>query len=251
MFIVKGIDFSVKILAIESSAGPASCAVWEERCILASAAVNTALTHSQTLLPMVSGMLSNAGLTLTDIDAYAVSAGPGSFTGIRIGVSAVKGMAFSDDRPCFGVSTLAAIARNADGLPFDGVVCAVMDARCQQVYSALFACRSGELTRLSPDAAISLEDLKKQLNSVQKPILMVGDGAQLCYNTFQAEIPALILAPAHLLYQQAAGVAREAAELMLSQAPLTHQQLQPVYLRLPQAERELRRRQAAQEDMGV
>lgn len=80
---------------------------------------------------------------------------------------------------------------------------------------------------------------------------MVGDGAQLCYNTFQAEIPALILAPAHLLYQQAAGVAREAAELMLSQAPLTHQQLQPVYLRLPQAERELRRRQAAQEDMGV
>ena len=160
-------------------------------------------------------------------------------------------MAFSDDKPCFGVSTLAAIARNADGLPFDGVVCAVMDARCQQVYSALFACRSGVLTRLSPDAAISLEDLKKQLNSVQKPILMVGDGAQLCYNTFQAEIPALILAPAHLLYQQAAGVAREAAELMLSQAPLTHQQLQPVYLRLPQAERELRRRQAAQEDMGV
>lgn len=118
----------MKILAIESSAGPASCAVWEERCILASAAVNTALTHSQTLLPMVSGMLSNAGLTLTDIDAYAVSAGPGSFTGIRIGVSAVKGMAFSDDKPCFGVSTLAAIARNADGLPFDGVVCAVMDA---------------------------------------------------------------------------------------------------------------------------
>ena len=237
----------MKILALETSAGPASCAVWEDHRILASASVNTALTHSQTLLPMVNGMLSSAGLLPQDVDAYAVSVGPGSFTGIRIGVSAVKGMAFSDNKPCFGVSTLAAIARNADGLPFDGVVCAAMDARCQQVYSALFACQHGVLSRLSPDAAVSLEDLKKQLNSVQKPILMVGDGAQLCYNAYREEIPALILAPAHLLYQQATGVAREAAELMLSEAPQTHQQLQPVYLRLPQAERELRRRQTGQE----
>lgn len=235
----------MKILAIETSAGPASCAVWEDHRTLANAAVNTALTHSQTLLPMVSGMLNSAGLTPKDVDAYAVSVGPGSFTGIRIGVSAVKGMAFSDDKPCFGVSTLAAIARNADGLPFDGVVCASMDARCQQVYTALFECRHGVLSRLSPDAAVSLENLKKQLISVQKPIFMVGDGAQLCYNAYRDEIPSLILAPPHLRYQQAVGVAREAAELMLSEPALSHRQLRPVYLRLPQAERELRKRQEA------
>ena len=236
----------MKILAIETSAGPASCAVWEDHRTLANAAVNTALTHSQTLLPMVSGMLNNAGLTPKDVDAYAVSVGPGSFTGIRIGVSAVKGMAFSDDKPCFGVSTLAAIARNADGLPFDGIVCASMDARCQQVYTALFECRDGVVTRQTPDEAISIEELKNRLISVKKSVIMVGDGANLCYNTLKDSVGTLRLAPPHLLYQQAAGVAAEAALLLREGRVTKAAELQPVYLRLPQAERELRRRQSAQ-----
>ena len=122
----------MKVLAIESSAGPASCALTEDGRILASAGVHTGLTHSQTLVPMVDGMLKNAGVPLQDVDLLAVAAGPGSFTGVRIGVAAVKGLAFARDIPCVGVSTLAAMARAADGIPFDGVVCAAMDARCRR-----------------------------------------------------------------------------------------------------------------------
>lgn len=175
----------MKILAIDTSAGPASCAVAEEGRLLASAFQNTRLTHSQTLLPMVESMLRGAALTLEEMDLLAVSAGPGSFTGLRIGMAAVKGMAFPGDKPCAAVSTLAAMARNLEGLPLEGLVCPVMDARCQQVYTALFECRDGVVTRQTPDEAISIEELKNRLISVKKSVIMVGDGANLCYNTLK------------------------------------------------------------------
>lgn len=224
----------MKILALETSAGPASCALVEDGRVLASAYINTPLTHSQTLMPMVESMLQNAGLTFSEVDRLAVTAGPGSFTGVRIGVAAVKGLAFAKDTPCASVSTLAAIARNMEGIGFDGVVCAVMDARCRQVYTACF--EKGE--RLTPDEAISLDDLKNRLISYKKPIFLLGDGAKLCYTAFEGDVPALYLAPEHLRYQNAVGVAAEAA---LSET-VTAEALQPLYLRLPQAERELRAR---------
>ncbi|HJD23470.1 MAG TPA: tRNA (adenosine(37)-N6)-threonylcarbamoyltransferase complex dimerization subunit type 1 TsaB [Firmicutes bacterium] len=232
----------MKVLAIESSAGPASCALTEDGRILASAGVHTGLTHSQTLVPMVDGMLKNAGVPLQEVDLLAVAAGPGSFTGVRIGVAAVKGLAFARDIPCVGVSTLAAMARAADGIPFDGVVCAAMDARCRQVYTALFDCRGGRLSRRTPDEALTLEELEKRLLFCNKSIFLVGDGAELCYNTFNSRIPGVILAPPHLRFQQAAGVAAEAARN--AEKAVSADKLQPVYLRLPQAERELRARQA-------
>ena len=236
----------MKILAIDTSAGPASCAVAEEGRLLASAFQNTRLTHSQTLLPMVESMLRGAALTLEEMDLLAVSAGPGFFTGLRIGMAAVKGMAFPGDKPCAAVSTLAAMARNLEGLPLEGLVCPVMDARCQQVYTALFECRDGVVTRQTPDEAISIEELKNRLISVKKSVIMVGDGANLCYNTLKDSVGTLRLAPPHLLYQQAAGVAAEAALLLREGRVTKAAELQPVYLRLPQAERELRRRQSAQ-----
>ncbi len=235
----------MKILAIDTSAGPASCAVVEEGEILASSVIYTKLTHSQTVLPMVQDLLRNAGLSWETIEVLAVSAGPGSFTGVRIGVAAVKGMAFSRNLPCAAVSTLAAMAQNVVDFPFDGVVCGAMDARCQQVYTALFSSAGGNIERMTPDEAISLEELKNRLISLKKPVLLVGDGAKLCYNTFQEEVSDLWLAPAAIRNQQATGVAAQAAVMAREGKLCSHDQLQPVYLRLPQAERELRQRQAA------
>lgn len=232
------------LLALDSSAGPASCALVNNQGILASAQVNTCLTHSQTLLPMVEDMLRNADVSLREIDAYAVSVGPGSFTGIRIGVAAVKGLAFPDDKPCIPVSTLEAIAQNADGMPFAGVICPAMDARCQQVYTAFFFCDRGRLSRIAPDAALSLEDWAKNAISFQKPLFCVGDGAQLCYNILGESGYESILAPVHLRYQTAAGVAAAALREASAGRMISANALQPLYLRLPQAERELKSRLA-------
>lgn len=230
----------MKILAIESTAGPASCAVCEDGRILACSSVHIGLTHSQTLIPMVHDMLKNAGIGLNDIDIFAVAAGPGSFTGVRIGVAAVKGLAFAGDKPCVGVSTLAAMARMAGGLPFDGIICAAMDARCGQVYTALFENHAGSVQRLTEDEAMSLDELKNRADYGEKSILFVGDGAELCYNAFSQFSPYVHLAPACFRYQNAAGVALE-AENRMDQA-VSADKLTPVYLRLPQAERELKRR---------
>ena len=234
----------MKILAIESSAGPASCAITQDGDILAEAGVNTRLTHSQTLMPMVQDMLRNSQTALTDIDVLAVAAGPGSFTGVRSGVAAVKGLAFARGIPCAAVSTLAAMAENLRGVPFDGVICSVMDARCRQVYTACFD--GASLDRLTPDEAISLEDLKIRLLSYEKPIFLVGDGAAMCYTNLEGQVPELLLAPVPLRFQRAAGVAACAAGQALRGELCAAEALQPAYLRLPQAQRELRQRQAAE-----
>ena len=229
----------MKLLALDTSAGPASCAVAEDGRLLASCAVNVSLTHSQTLLPMVEDLLKNASLSLQDIDMLAVSVGPGSFTGVRIGVAAVKGLAFPRNLPCLAVSTLAAISRNFEGLSGPASVCAVMDARCRQVYTARFSLgEDGSLRRDTPDEALTLDDLAAALACIKKPIFLVGDGANLCYTALQESIPGLRLAPEHLRYQQAAGVAVEAFHLAAKGHAVSPAELQPVYLRLPQAERE-------------
>ena len=161
---MKALSVPYTLLAVESSATPASCAVLrvEESgaTLLCESAVNTKLTHSQTLLPMITDMLKNAGLSLADIDALAVAAGPGSFTGVRIGVAAVKGLAFADDLPCVGVSTLEGMARRFEGVPFTGRVLTAMDARCQQIYTALFSCEKGSITRITPDEALPIEEYR-------------------------------------------------------------------------------------------
>ena len=232
----------MKVLAVECSATPASCAVVEDGKILAQSATHVGLTHSQTLLPMIAHMLDDAALSMKDIDAIAIANGPGSFTGVRIGVAAVKGLAFAEDKPCIGVSTLAAMARRIEGFPFSGTICAAMDARCQQVYTACFACEDGVITRLTEDEALPLATLKERLAAVKGTILLVGDGAELCHRFMtDAGVPTR-LAPPAWRYQQADGVAAEA----MHQESVSPESLLPTYLRLPQAERELRARQAKQ-----
>ncbi|WP_295765136.1 tRNA (adenosine(37)-N6)-threonylcarbamoyltransferase complex dimerization subunit type 1 TsaB [uncultured Oscillibacter sp.] len=225
----------MRILALETAAKAVSAAITEDGKVLASGYQDTGLTHSRTLMPIVEGLLKNTGMTVGDLDAVAVSAGPGSFTGVRIGVSAAKGLAFAGDKPCIGVSTLAALARNvafAGGL----IVCA-MDARRQQVYNALFEARDGAPARLTPDRAIALADLAEALRDDPRPKTVLGDGGQMCFDYLTAAGVPCRLAPAHLVKEDAVSVALEAEELARAGGLVTAQELAPVYLRPPQAER--------------
>ena len=223
----------MKILAFESSAKAASAALCEDGALLAQSYQSSGLTHSRTLLPMAADLLKNCGLTLSDIDLLAVAKGPGSFTGVRIGVSAVKGLAWATDKPCVGVSTLEAMAYNGLCAP-GSIICAAMDARRGQVYNALFRWEGEKLLRLCPDRAAALETVFADLKKFEKPIFMVGDGAQLCYNAYLELGGAAVLAPELCRSQSAWGVAMAARD----KTPGTADDLLPVYLRLSQAERE-------------
>ena len=226
----------MKILAIETSAKSVSAAVVEGGVPLASAYQNRGLTHSRTLMPLLDGMLSAAGLKAEDMDLLAVANGPGSFTGLRIGVSALKGLAWALEKPCCGVSTLAAMARNLAHM--EGLIVCAMDARRSQVYNAVFAAKGGQLTRLTPDRAIALSQLAEELQGNPRPKLVVGDGAALCSGFLsEAGIPCR-MAPAQLVMQNAVGVALAAEEMAARGETVSARDLVPVYLRLSQAERE-------------
>lgn len=231
----------MKILAFESSAKAASVALCEDEFLIAQSYQNSGLTHSTTLMPMAEDLLNNCGVALKDVDCLAVSDGPGSFTGLRIGISTVKGLAWGADKPCVGVSTLEAMAWNLAHM--EGIVCCAMDARRRQVYNALFQARCGALERLTPDRAISLEELAGSLENFPKPQIVVGDGAELCYNDAGARGSVLTLAPAHLRFQNAWGVARAALERARKGELASGAELAAHYLRLSQAERERLERQ--------
>ena len=224
------------ILAFESSAKAGSCALLRDDVLLAEYYQNGGQTHSRTLMKMAEDMLRNCDLSPDDVDAVGVAAGPGSFTGVRIGVSAAKGFAWAGELPCFGVSTLEAMAHSV--LPFRGIICAVMDARRSQVYNALFRCDGVALERLCPDRAISMEELAQELEKFEEEKILVGDGAELCYNSLGARIHGLCLAPEHLRQQRAAGVALCALARLKAGDPGDGSALAPNYLRLSQAERE-------------
>ena len=226
----------MRILALDSSAVSASCAITENEHLIAESFVNVGLTHSETLLPMVANTLANAKLTANDIDCFAVSSGPGSFTGIRIGVAAVKGMAFAQNPPCVGVSTLEAIAWGCEG--HEGVICAVMDARRQQVYNALFAFDEGKIVRLCEDRAISIGELTDELTYRDGSVYLIGDGAQLCYEAMRPTLPDIRLVPEHIRFQRGYGVAKAARRIYEEQGAVSPDELVPTYLRPSQAERE-------------
>ena len=227
----------MKILAFETSAKAASVAMAEDGRLLAETYCNSGVTHSQTLLTMAEGLIASCGKP----DAVAVAAGPGSFTGVRIGVAAAKGYAWGAELPCYGVSTLEAMACWL-GIP-QGWVCACMDARRSQMYNALFRAEEGKLHRRTEDRAISLEELKKELLALDGPIFLVGDGSNLCYNTLREEVPGLILPPEHRMHQRASGVAVLAAREIAQGRAGDAASLVPNYLRLSQAEREKMERQ--------
>ena len=230
----------MKILAVDTSAKACSASLTDDNRILGSFFINTALTHSQTLVPMIDSLLKNTDTKLNSIDCFAVSSGPGSFTGVRIGVSAVKGMAMPLDTPCASVSTLKAIAYNL--IDRECLVCAVMDARRNQVYNALFSVKNQTVTRLCCDRALSIDDLSKELKQINKKIVLAGDGAELCYNSLKELNLDLTLTTESQRYQNALGTALASQNQKLISAA----ELMPVYLRLPQAQRELKKKMEAE-----
>ena len=224
------------ILAFESTAKAASAALVRDGKLISQCSQCSGLTHSRTLLPMGEDMLKNAELTLQDVDLIAVAHGPGSFTGVRIGVSMVKGLAWAADKPCVGVSTLEAMAWH--GLAAGGLICPVMDARRSQVYNALFRIEDGRPVRLTEDRPIALTELAEELCAYKERVFLVGDGAELSFRVLSELGLPCVLAPENLRMQSAWGVAMAA----LDKEPGNADSLLPVYLRLSQAERERQER---------
>lgn len=219
------------ILGIDSSSITASCAVIKEDEIKAKGFVKNGHTHSQTLLPLIQDTMKKAGVSVNELDLIAITNGPGSFTGLRIGLSTVKGMASVFQTKCIGVSSLEAAAFSLKD--FSGIVCAVMDARCKQVYNALF--ENGK--RLCEDRTIAIDQLLQELKEQNKKIILVGDGARLCYNEFK-ELDSIQLCDESVEYVQGESV----AELGKINFDLEHsaKELLPIYLQIPQAQRELK-----------
>ena len=221
------------MLALESSAKAASAALFEDGKLLSLSVQNAGLTHSRTLLPMAEDLFKNMGRALSEIDVIAVAHGPGSFTGLRIGMAEAKGLAWALEKPVTGVSTLEAMAFG--GPDMEGtMLCCAMDARRGQVYNALFEIKDGKPSRLTADRAIAIGELEEELASYGKPWVLLGDGAELCYKTLNREKVKVHLAPEPLRIQSARGVGLAAME----HEPRPGEELLPVYLRLSQAERE-------------
>lgn len=217
------------ILSIDSSAQTASAALTEGEKVIKSEFINAGLTHSETLLPMIKRVMQ--GKDISTLDAIAITAGPGSFTGVRIGVATAKGLAFKNDIPCISVSTLEAIAYNF--ISEDCIVCAVMDARRMQFYNALFEIKDGKCNRLCEDRAISIEELREEIRTYDK-VVVAGDGAKLCYENIKLDN--VCLADEEKLYQNAVSIAKAAQ----SKEKIPAAKLLPIYLRQSQAERELK-----------
>lgn len=237
----------MKILALECSAKPGSVAITDNGKLLSEFYCNVGLTHSQTLMPMVENALECCELSLNDIDGFGISAGPGSFTGIRIGISALKGMAFAENKPCVAVSTLESMAYNASH--YKGIIACCMDARCNQCYCALFLSDGKEIFRILEDSALSMEDfydiMKKESENRNQDVIIVGDGAELFYSKFSEQLPSLILSDGNCRYQSARFVAKVAERDFINNKTITQDKLLPIYLRLPQAERELKKKMEA------
>lgn len=229
------------ILALESSATSASAAVVKDGKLLSNMFANVGLTHSVTLLPLIKSTIETAMLTVDDIDAVAVSNGPGSFTGVRIGVATAKGIAQPSSKKCVPVSTLEAIA-----YPFsnnDCIVASVMDARCQQVYGAFFDCSNG-LDRISNDDAFSFDVLSEKIRAFDKKVILAGDGADVAYEYIKDKNENVIKAIGSIKYQQASSVAFIAEKRLADNENIcSPDELVPAYLRLSQAERELKKKE--------
>lgn len=236
----------MKILSIECSAIPASVAVYDTECdkLLCEYYQNVGLTHSETLMPMVDFALNSASLSVDEVDCFSIAAGPGSFTGVRIGISTIKGLAAKNNTNTLGLSTLHSMAYNA--LSFKGIIVSVMDARRSQCYCALFKSDGENIERLTKDDAISLEELNGIINEKTKEhncgAIILGDGAGLYFDSYGDNTKNAVLAPPTKRYQTASSVALYTAKKLKEGVKGTPMDLLPIYLRLPQAERELNSR---------
>ena len=232
------------ILAFDSTAKVASVALMRNGQTLAEYSLNCGLTQSELLLPMAEHCLASVRTDFSDLSCLACTVGPGSFTGVRIGVATVKGLAFGKNLPCVEVSTLEALAENLRGLR--GIICPCMDARRGQVYNALFSSDENGMERITEDRAISLEALSEDLKKYEgQTIYLVGDGYDVARKYLEAANVTLAVTPIGLRNQSAASCAAVAARLLAEGKAKSDRELSPSYLRMPQAERERLERENA------
>ena len=225
----------MKILSVDSSSVTASVAITENGKVLSEKFINNGLTHSQTLMPMVEDVINESGVSVKDVDFFAITNGPGSFTGVRIGIACVKGMADALNKKCIAVSTLEAIAEPLKNQ--DVIACAVMDARCNQVYTASF----NQGNRLCEDKAVLIDELGEELKQYDKKIIFIGDGSILCYEKLCENILNCEMADENIRFVHGSSVGFIAEEKIKNgEKPVNSANLVPFYLRLPQAERELK-----------
>lgn len=233
----------MKILAFDGTAKAASVAVLDGDRVLGHYTVDNGLTQSELLLPMAENLLESLKMTFNDIELYTTSVGPGSFTGVRIGVSLIKGLAFGKNIPCVEVSTLEALAENLSGIP--GIIVPCMDARRAQVYSATFRSDGESLSRITEDRAIALSDLASELSSYDENIYLVGDGYAVAKSAMEKAEVKTMNTPELLILESAVSVGKVAKKKYEKGEFVSDSKLAPIYLRMPQAERERLEREAA------
>lgn len=227
------------LLGIDTSGKTASVAVCDEENVLAQTSVLTRLTHSQVIMPLCSEVLRNAGIPLSGVDALVVSDGPGSYTGLRIGVSAVKAMSYATKKKCLGVSTLESLAYNMRG--FHGVICPVMKARLDLMYTAFFTSYQNSISRIFDDTILSTEDIISRIQSYHGDIVLVGDGAMEIYsNENILGLDNVVLAPPHLRLQLASSLCYASFEKQFG----TAETLNPEYMQITKAEKDLNEKNA-------
>ena len=233
----------MKILSVDSSSVSASVSITENGVTLAENFINNGLTHSQTLMPMVEKTLNDANVSVKDIELFAITNGPGSFTGVRIGIASVKGMADALGKKCIAISTLEAIAEPLKNN--DCIACAVMDARCNQVYTAIFE----RGNRLCEDKAVLIDELGEELKQYYKPVIFIGDGAKICYEKLNEILPNCDIAEETIRFVHASSIGRLAEDKINNgENPIESTKLLPFYLRLPQAERELNNKKSLKKE---
>lgn len=230
----------MRVLALESSAKSASVSFVEDGIIKCEMYLSVGLTHSATLMPLVKSCMEYANCKISELDLIAVANGPGSFTGVRIGVATAKGLAQKDNIACIGISSLEAIAYNF--LNSGALICSVMDARCSQVYTALFKSDNSKIKRISEDEAISIDALNKKLAGYNEKIIICGDGTDVCRGKIEGKN--IVFADEINKNQRACSVAIAAVQSHNSEEYINSSLLVPAYLRLPQATRELAEKQA-------
>lgn len=229
----------MKLLAIDSSGLVASVAVIEEETLVAEYTMNYKKTHSQTLLPMLEEIKKSIDLDLSSIDAIAVAAGPGSFTGLRIGSATAKGLGLALDKPLISVPTVDALAYNLYDTDEDTIICPIMDARRKQVYTGMYCFLNHQMQVVKEQDAVALEELIKELNQMERPVIFLGDAVPVYKELIQesCKVP-YSFAPAHLIRQRAGAVGMLGTLYFKEGKTESAAEHKPEYLRVSQAERE-------------
>ncbi len=227
----------MKVLAVDSSGMVASVALVEDDNLVAEYTINYKKTHSQTLLPMLDEIVKMTELDLNTVDAIAVSKGPGSFTGLRIGTATVKGLALSLNKPVIGVPTVEGIAMNLYGC--NALICPLMDARRNQVYTGIYRFENGNLMVIKDQIAIGIEEIIDALNVIGRDVIFLGDGVDVYKGVIEEKMKVpFSFAPAHMNKQRGAAVAVRGMEYFKQGIFADADDFEPEYLRVSQAERE-------------